>query len=133
MRSFGSAMYFRVDGGFTRDLKPPITKPVHSLAGNEADEKPWPLPSRWRPLFMRLMRCKDLQWANRHCLISGAALSAVWIVSAVKRWARREVVCADISARSLATGQMLGADNAGETHSMILSMTESRKSGIYQF
>lgn len=98
MRFFGSAMYFpHVDGGFTRfkavDTAQCIPWP------EQADEKAMAFAEPLAVAIHAAHEAGDLQ--GKRVFISGVGPIGCLIVSAVKTLGAAEVVCADISARSL--------------------------------
>lgn len=107
MRFFGSAMYFpHVDGGFTRfktvDTAQCIPYP------QEADEKVMAFAEPLAVAIHAAHEAGDLQ--GKRVFISGVGPIGCLIVSAVKTLGAAEIVCADISPRSLSLAQQMGAD-----------------------
>lgn len=107
MRFFGSAMYFpHVDGGFTRfkavDTAQCIPWP------EQADEKAMAFAEPLAVAIHAAHEAGDLQ--GKHVFISGVGPIGCLIVSAVKTLGAAEVVCADISTRSLSLARQMGAD-----------------------
>lgn len=107
MRFFGSAMYFpHVDGGFTRfktvDTSQCIPYP------DEASEKVMAFAEPLAVAIHAAHEAGDLQ--GKRVFISGVGPIGCLIVSAVKTLGAAEVVCADISPRSLSLAQQMGAD-----------------------
>ena len=107
MRFFGSAMYFpHVDGGFTRfktvDTAQCIPYPQH------ADEKVMAFAEPLAVAIHAAHEAGDLQ--GKRVFISGVGPIGCLIVSAVKTLGAAEIVCADISPRSLSLAQQMGAD-----------------------
>ncbi|EJJ4222908.1 alcohol dehydrogenase catalytic domain-containing protein [Salmonella enterica] len=111
MRFFGSAMYFlHVDGGFTQfktiDTAQCIPYP------QQADEKVMAFAEPLAVAIHAAHEAGDLQ--GKRVFISGVVPIGCLIVSAVKTLGAAEIVCADISSRSLslalALAQRMGAD-----------------------
>lgn len=112
MRFFGSAMYFpHVDGGFTRfkivDTSQCIPYP------DEASEKVMAFAEPLAVAIHAAHEAGDLQ--GKRVFISGVGPIGCLIVSAVKTLGAAEVVCADISPRSLSLAQQMGADRVVDT------------------
>jgi L-idonate 5-dehydrogenase len=107
MRFFGSAMYFpHVDGGFTR-FKVVDTAQCIPFSGN-ADAKTMAFAEPLAVAIHAAHQAGDLQ--GKRVFISGVGPIGCLIVSAVKTLGAAEIVCADISSRSLELAQKMGAD-----------------------
>ncbi|EPN7387801.1 L-idonate 5-dehydrogenase [Escherichia coli] len=107
MRFFGSAMYFpHVDGGFTRYKMVETSQCVPYPA--KADEKVMAFAEPLAVAIHAAHQAGELQ--GKRVFISGVGPISCVIVSAVKTLGAAEIVCADVSPRSLSLGKEMGAD-----------------------
>lgn len=104
---FGSAMYFpHVDGGFTRYKMVETSQCVPYPA--KADEKVMAFAEPLAVAIHAAHQAGELQ--GKRVFISGVGPIGCLIVSAVKTLGAAEIVCADVSPRSLSLGKEMGAD-----------------------
>lgn len=107
MRFFGSAMYFpHVDGGFTRFKTVDSAQCVPYPA--EADEKVMVFAEPLAVAIHAAHEAGDLQ--GKRVFISGVGPIGCLVASAVKTLGAAEIVCADVSPRSLSLAAQMGAD-----------------------
>ncbi|AKL14685.1 TPA: L-idonate 5-dehydrogenase [Kluyvera intermedia] len=124
MRFFGSAMYFpHVDGGFTR-FKVVDTAQCIPFSGN-ADAKTMAFAEPLAVAIHAAHQAGDLQ--GKRVFISGVGPIGCLIVSAVKTLGAAEIVCADISSRSLELAQKMGADTLLDPRSADLTPWKAEK------
>lgn len=107
MRFFGSAMYFpHVDGGFTRFKVVDNAQCIPFSADANAKTMAFA-----EPLAVAIHAAHQAGNLQGKCVfISGVGPIGCLIVSAVKTLGAAEIVCADISPRSLDLAQKMGAD-----------------------
>jgi L-idonate 5-dehydrogenase len=124
MRFFGSAMYFpHVDGGFTR-FKVVDTAQCVPFSSN-ADAKIMAFAEPLAVAIHAAHQAGDLQ--GKRVFISGVGPIGCLIVSAVKTLGAAEIVCADISPRSLELAQKMGADTLLDPRSADLTPWKAEK------
>jgi L-idonate 5-dehydrogenase len=124
MRFFGSAMYFpHVDGGFTR-FKVVDTAQCIPFSSN-ADAKTMAFAEPLAVAIHAAHQAGDLQ--GKRVFISGVGPIGCLIVSAVKTLGAAEIVCADISPRSLELAQKMGADTLLDPRSADLTPWKAEK------
>jgi len=106
MRFFGSAMYFpHVDGGFTRFKVVDTAQCIPYAA--DASEQVMAFAEPLAVAIHAAHQAGDLQ--GKRVFISGVGPIGCLIISAVKTLGAAEIVCADISPRSLEMAQQMGA------------------------
>lgn len=124
MRFFGSAMYFpHVDGGFTR-FKVVDTAQCIPFSGH-ADAKTMAFAEPLAVAIHAAHQAGDLQ--GKRVFISGVGPIGCLIVSAVKTLGAAEIVCADISPRSLELAKKMGADTLLDPRSADLTPWKAEK------
>lgn len=124
MRFFGSAMYFpHVDGGFTR-FKVVDTAQCIPFSGH-ADAKTMAFAEPLAVAIHAAHQAGDLQ--GKRVFISGVGPIGCLIVSAVKTLGAAEIVCADISPRSLELAKKMGADTLLDPRSADLKPWKAEK------
>lgn len=124
MRFFGSAMYFpHVDGGFTR-FKVVDTAQCIPFSGH-ADAKTMAFAEPLAVAIHAAHQAGDLQ--GKRVFISGVGPIGCLIVSAVKTLGVAEIVCADISPRSLELAKKMGADTLLDPRSADLTPWKAEK------
>jgi L-idonate 5-dehydrogenase len=107
MRFFGSAMYFpHVDGGFTRYKVVDTAQCIPFSA--DANEKVMAFAEPLAVAIHAAHEAGDLQ--GKRVFISGVGPIGCLIISAVKTLGAAEIVCADVSPRSLSLAAKMGAD-----------------------
>lgn len=124
MRFFGSAMYFpHVDGGFTRFKVVDTSQCVAFPA--DADDKMMAFSEPLAVAIHAAHQAGDLQ--GKRVFISGVGPIGCLIVSAVKTLGAAEIVCADISPRSLALAKEMGADTLLDPRNADLASWKAEK------
>lgn len=124
MRFFGSAMYFpHVDGGFTRFKVVDTAQCIPYAA--DASEQVMAFAEPLAVAIHAAHQAGDLQ--GKRVFISGVGPIGCLIISAVKTLGAAEIVCADISPRSLEMAKQMGADTLIDPRSADLTPWKAEK------